>query len=430
MATHIACFEDTLVLVVGGKVYTGVLAGDGMSGRTPPVLKPLPGLPLPVRRIGAGKGFLGIVTVDGELYTCGNNRYGQLGLDFASRSDVTTPTLVAQFVFQDARVPVRDFAGGWDHSVVITDQHVFACGNNSNGILGNGEIEGESHRFWPVDWRGITLQNASQVACGDGHTILLLHGTVITWGAKDHQCLGKYDNAHVIRPRRLPPGLFEVETMVRGEKIGYVEEIVHVSAGMCHQAAVGAGGTLFTWGNRRFHKLGHATATDCFRPKPVSFQHTCAEAEAPVPHIVSVCCGRKCTAMLARDGMVFKAGKLDGESVAALPHRLGSKWANHAQKLQVSSECVFAIDELGALWAWGVRSPFVFHSEQAVVPVDEAEVVWRTEDDPMRLDPPEWRSAHALAFAMVGHRRLGEDSRATALEVCLIDMVLRCLNAW
>tara|TARA_Y100000389_G_scaffold177783_1_gene190372 strand:+ start:541 stop:1839 length:1299 start_codon:yes stop_codon:yes gene_type:complete len=432
MATHVACCEDTLALVHGGTVYAGKLTGDGLQVCTLSVLEPLPSLPVPVRRIGAGKGFLGITTADGELYTWGRNLYGQLGLDFASRANVTTPTLVRQFVFEPGRVQVHDFAGGWDHSVVITDHGVFACGNNSNGVLGNDEVQGESHRFYPVDWKGGTpLHKASCVACGDGHTVLLSSGSVITWGVKDYQCLGKTDSYHVQRPRALPPGLFRVKKMVQGQEIDSVPEIVHVAAGKSHQAAVGADGTVFTWGDNSFCKLGRGFAINSCTPMPVVlFQSESGDADACIPHIISVHCGSKCTVMLARDGNVHKAGKRNGQSWrAGLPHKISAECLGPVRAAAVTNERVFAVDERGALWAWGVDLPVVFDRELAVAPVHRG-VVWPSEHAPMRLDPPEWRSANALAFAMLGHRRLGAGSGFGMLDVSLLDMILRFLRAW
>jgi alpha-tubulin suppressor-like RCC1 family protein len=268
------------------------------------------------------------------------------------------------------------------------------------------------------------------VACGDGHTVLLSSRSVITWGVKDYQCLGKKDSYHVQSPRALPPGLFTVKKMVQGQEIDSVQEIVHVAAGKCHQAAVGADGTVFTWGDNRFHKLGRGDAINWCTPMPVLFQCESGDADACIPHIASVECGSKCTVMLARDGNVYKAGKRDGQSWrAGLPHKISPGCVGPVRAAAATSERVFAVDERGALWAWGVDVPFVFDRELAGAPVHRG-VVWRSEHAPMRLDPPEWRSAHALAFAMLGHRRLGAGSCFGMLDVSLLDMILRFLRAW
>jgi alpha-tubulin suppressor-like RCC1 family protein len=414
MTTHIACCEDTLALVVRGTVYAGDLTGNGVR-----ILKPLPSLPVTVRRIGAGKGFLGITTADGDLYTWGRNLYGQLGLDFASRTNVTTPTLVPQFVFEPGRVQVHDFAGGWDHSVVITNHGVFACGNNSNGILGNHEVEQESHRFYPVKYRnGSLLKNASCVACGDGHTVVLDGESVCTWGDKGYQCLGKYDSTHVRYPRPLPPDCFGAE------------DIVYVDAGKCHQAAVSAQGTVFTWGMGKFYRLGNGSEADRTRPTRALTERACSETGTLVPHIETVLCGSKCTVMLARDGRVFQAGKRDGESsCSSLPCLLESECVGPVRAAAATREHVFGVDERGALWAWGLGAPSVFDQELAVPPV-HCGMHSRSEHAPVRLDPPEWRRANALAFAMLGHRRLGAGSGFGMLDVSLLDMILRFSQAW
>jgi alpha-tubulin suppressor-like RCC1 family protein len=73
----------------------------------------------------------------GELYACGSNSDGQLGLgDTEDRSSLTlvpTPT------------PVQSVVAGTDHSLCLaTTGQLYACGYNGHGQLGLGDTEDRS----------------------------------------------------------------------------------------------------------------------------------------------------------------------------------------------------------------------------------------------------------------------------------------------
>lgn len=86
-----------------------------------------------VKDIAAGESFSLFLKSDNTLWTCGSNKYGQLGHG--------TPGT-------DERIPVKvmddvqSVAAGRNHSLIIrNDQTLWTCGDNGYGQLGDGTTE-------------------------------------------------------------------------------------------------------------------------------------------------------------------------------------------------------------------------------------------------------------------------------------------------
>ena len=91
---------------------------------------------------GAGSGHMStyFLTNNGRVYTCGNNRFGQLGLSIATNQtrNVATQTSVTN------ALQMCTAAGGTSILVTTTDNDVFTWGNNQWGQLGLGNQDNTS----------------------------------------------------------------------------------------------------------------------------------------------------------------------------------------------------------------------------------------------------------------------------------------------
>jgi alpha-tubulin suppressor-like RCC1 family protein len=94
---------------------------------------------------GAGTGHMStyFLTRNGNVYTCGNNSFGQLGLNLGANQtrNVATLTPVAN------ALQMCTTAGGTSILVTTTDNDVFTWGNNQWGQLGLGD---QTNRFTPT----------------------------------------------------------------------------------------------------------------------------------------------------------------------------------------------------------------------------------------------------------------------------------------
>ncbi|XP_062823733.1 secretion-regulating guanine nucleotide exchange factor isoform X2 [Anolis carolinensis] len=119
------------------------------------------------------------------LFTWGANSYGQLGL--GHREDVFLPQVLKGFLCN--RETVKNITGGGGHSAVLTDTgELFLCGQNKNGQLGLGHTEDVTHFKLCSSLCGCSV---IQVACGWDFTIILAgSGQVFSCGSNSFGQLG------------------------------------------------------------------------------------------------------------------------------------------------------------------------------------------------------------------------------------------------
>ena len=133
-----------------------------------------------------------ILSTTGEVWTCGWNVHGQLGLgdDVARR----TPTLVPG-------VWATQVAAGANHTVVLTMNHeVWTCGGNSSGQLGLQNTD-----YYDIPRLTFCVSDAKQVAAGSVHTVILtMTGEVLVCGNNKHRQLTFSDNIHRDIPTPIP----------------------------------------------------------------------------------------------------------------------------------------------------------------------------------------------------------------------------------
>ena len=153
------------------------------------------GLSHGVSKISLGTLHTLLLTFSSELYSVGDNSFGQLGLgDLKSRKE---PTLIDYF--RDK--PVQEIACGGQHSgVICANDDVYFWGDSSSGQCGIGDekftckptkiqfnhvAESNATSLLPTpDQRSTKGPVIKQLACGDSHTLALSKkGQVWSWGA-------------------------------------------------------------------------------------------------------------------------------------------------------------------------------------------------------------------------------------------------------
>ncbi|KAJ2995575.1 hypothetical protein HDV02_000634 [Globomyces sp. JEL0801] len=110
-----------------------------------------------------------ILAINGQLYVCGDNSKGQLGIE----TDHTTI-----FIPSDLKIPVKFIACGWDSSFVVTNEgDVYGCGDNTFGTVG---IRKQKLAIW----ENLLIPNVVKISCGMRHTLFLLEdGSVLGCGS-------------------------------------------------------------------------------------------------------------------------------------------------------------------------------------------------------------------------------------------------------
>lgn len=244
-----------------------------------------------VNGVGNLSGLIGIVAAsyntcafsqDGAMYCWGQNTYGQLG----------DQTYSATRVYP---VKVRDIntgnftsvSVGYNNACGIAREKVYCWGYGANGELGDGTLVGK-----PTPTLVSNLSGVKQVSMGQNHGCAVLKtGEVYCWGYNNWGQLG--DNSSIIRPE---------PTQVLGVGgIGYLTDIVSVSASNYGTCAVNSSGSAFCWGYNSYGEVGDNTTT--MRRTPV--QVLSESGVGYLSNIISISSGYWHNCALKNSGAVY-----------------------------------------------------------------------------------------------------------------------------
>uniref|UniRef100_A0A8D0ALA4 HECT and RLD domain containing E3 ubiquitin protein ligase 4 n=1 Tax=Sander lucioperca TaxID=283035 RepID=A0A8D0ALA4_SANLU len=133
----------------------------------------------------------------GEVFSWGQNRYGQLGLGINGQS-IPTPQIIQSL----QGIPFAQISAGGAHSFALTlSGAVFGWGCNKFGQLG---LNDSNDRSFPALLKSLRSQRVIYISCGEDHTAALtkLRG-VFTFGAGGYGQLGHNSANHEINPRKV-----------------------------------------------------------------------------------------------------------------------------------------------------------------------------------------------------------------------------------
>ena len=197
--TSVACGRShTLLLTDSGSVLACGSNAEGQLGIASSQLKLTEVLPAlegkGVQFVAAGDDF-SLFASRRQLWVCGNNSRGQLGLDpkaFPSVTTLTEVTLPPQIVHEQ----IASVFAGSEHSAILTvEGSLFLCGANDKGQLGDGSL---TDRF---TWERLLNVSVQAVALGARSTLIWDGSRVLACGANDHGQLGFVSTIPTVYPR-------------------------------------------------------------------------------------------------------------------------------------------------------------------------------------------------------------------------------------
>lgn len=268
-----ACGDNhSAVVDSDGGLYTwgfngSFFSGGGMLGHgnrdavaTPKRVESLDEEGIQVRTVTAGELHTAILTIDGEVMTCGAGEYGRLGLGGALDEHTFLP------VDYLSDVDVTQLVSGHAFSIALTEQgDLFGWGRNDQGQLGQGgtmSLDVYSMNADPVpineflagdDMGGSTEIEPGSiafVAAGHSHAACVTKsGELYMWGMKTY----------------LSPQKIEV---FKGDS-DEPETVQSVTLGQNFTVVTNATGEVFTFGNGNSKCLGHGDTKNSFQPKYV-----------------------------------------------------------------------------------------------------------------------------------------------------------------
>jgi alpha-tubulin suppressor-like RCC1 family protein len=186
----------------------------------------------------------------GTLKSWGYNNLGQLGNgDVVSKItayNVLDP--IGNGLFVDAS---QVDCGGNTSMILANDGKVYTFGANFYGQLGIGSVDSSAHNL-PIYVSG--LSSVKQVACGDGHNIVLLNdvsGTAMAWGYNISGQVGDDTSANKSSPVYVYADSFH----------NYLTDVKKIACGYNHSFALMNNGTTLSWGLNAYGQLGNGITT-------------------------------------------------------------------------------------------------------------------------------------------------------------------------
>ncbi|KAM3849861.1 secretion-regulating guanine nucleotide exchange factor [Diretmus argenteus] len=242
-----------------------------------------------VRALSGGGGHSLAVTENGEVFVCGQNHSGQLGLGHTA--DVSTLHLRPSLSLRVDKVSC-----GWDFTLLLSDcGRVFACGSNAFGQLGVEQALTHSTDLLVVE---SLKERVVSVAAGLRHSLAVTDsGCVYQWGT------GLSSHARrALSPHPVPAHFSsKVPSLVPG--LDHVTSHT-VAAGSAHCVCLTGGGDVFLWGS---NKHGQLTTTEPFSSSPTLLKRSLLGGE----RVVHVWSGWTHLVAKTESGRVFTWGRGD-----------------------------------------------------------------------------------------------------------------------
>ncbi|XP_055518701.1 probable E3 ubiquitin-protein ligase HERC1 isoform X3 [Leucoraja erinacea] len=267
-----------------------------------------------------------------EVYVWGSNSSHQLVE--GTQEKILQPKLALSFA--DAQTIE---AGQYCTFVIASDGSVRACGKGSYGRLGLGDSNNQSTLKKLTFEPHRAIKKISSSKGSDGHTLAFTtEGEVFSWGDGDYGKLGHGNSSTQKYPK-----------LIQGPLQG--KDVVCVSAGYRHSAAVTEDGELYTWGEGDFGRLGHGDSNSRNIPTLVK----------DISNVGEVSCGSSHTIALSKDGRTAwsfgggdngKLGHGDTNRVYK-PKVIEALQGMFIRKVCAGSQSSLALTSTGQVYAWG-----------------------------------------------------------------------------
>ncbi|MGR6836663.1 RCC1 domain-containing protein [Syntrophomonas erecta] len=237
-------------------------------------------------------------------------------------------------------------SGRNNHTVAIkNDGTVWAWGDGQGGMLGDGEKES---RTVPDQVYGLT--EVKMVATGDNHTLALKNdGTVWAWGYNLSGRLGDGTKINSSVP---------VQVITDSATGTALTDVQMIAAGDGYSVALKNDGTVWTWGNNGYGKLGDGTTQTSILPVQVT----------DLTNVKTIATGKEHSVALKNDGTVWTWGRnnfgqlgngLSGSSErSTIPVQVmidpeTNTPLTDVKAIAAGMRLSFAIKNDGTVWGWG-----------------------------------------------------------------------------
>jgi alpha-tubulin suppressor-like RCC1 family protein len=263
-----------------------------------------------ITEISAGQSHSLFLTSEGHVYSCGNNDKGQLGLDSTDLQKTPTliekyydseePITYTTYT----NIKITEISCGVVHSLFLTSEgSVYSCGNNKNGELGLGTSGEGKDKSRPTLING--LINITEISAGFYHSLFLTReGRVYSCGSNGYKQLGLGTTS--IQPR---PTLITTYS-TNSESVNYdMIMITKISACYTHSLFLTWDGYVYGCGNNTMGQLGFDNPSLPSRPKLITkYYNNTVSVNYDMITITKISGGYLHSIFLTSDGRVYSCG--------------------------------------------------------------------------------------------------------------------------
>ncbi|KAI5702500.1 hypothetical protein M8J75_000776 [Diaphorina citri] len=329
-----------------GQADNGVLGLGTAYDQQSVIISPVaPDFPLSraVKHVSCGRFHTLLITESGQVYSCGNNEFGQLGHDKDNKS-LNSVNGLSQYV-------ITHVATGLWHSLALNDcGEVFTWGGDTHGQLGLESADKKSQLI-PKRVKGLASVSVVQACAGYSHCLVLTStGELYTWGNNEYGQMGiNNSNTTVTKPQR-------VESLVN-------LPIALIACGANHSFVLSKSGAVYGWGKNDCGQLGLNDEQNRFVP-----HHLKSLRSVKVKYIS---CGEDYSVFLTQEGGVFTCG--DGSfgqlghgtlTNELLPRKVLELMGSTVT--QIARHTLTFIPSVSRLYAFGIGSAVQLDSPKSV----------------------------------------------------------------
>ncbi|KAG5327135.1 SRGEF factor, partial [Pseudoatta argentina] len=262
-------WDSSMALTRNGELYVWGSNRYGQLGLDPSVFSSIPhphkiSFDKKIKNVSMGLRHTAIVTENHELYICGSNNRGQLGL--INPETMKPYTLLGVFTKVAERTMqgnVENVTCGQYHTIVLTKRqtyNIYVFGDNKHGQLGFfSKTSSETRISQPLCTPLSSIQHDTpiQIHTGWSHINILSNGIIFSWGRNDYGQLG----------RSLSKSQNGISPEERLQCIENIPKIIQLSVGSEHNVALTDNGAVLCWGWNEHGNCGNGKMENVLRPK-------------------------------------------------------------------------------------------------------------------------------------------------------------------
>jgi alpha-tubulin suppressor-like RCC1 family protein len=235
------------------------------------------------------------VSLNGRVFTWGENDVGQLGDNTTTNKSVPTE-ITSKFNLAVGDKIIAMSLGSRHSSAVSLNGRVFTWGRNRVGQLGDNTTTNKSAPTEITSKFNLAVgDNIIAMSLGFEHTSAVsLNGRVFTWGEND---LGQLGDG-TITQRNTPTEITSKFNLAVGDKI------IAMSLGFRHTSAISLNGRVFTWGENNNGQLGDNTTTNKSAPTEITSKFNLAVGDK----IIAMSLEFEHSSAVSSTGRIFKWG--------------------------------------------------------------------------------------------------------------------------